>query len=252
MTCHVEKMQNMGVIYRPEGKAREYADLALNIYKGCTHGCLYCFGPAATHCKKDQYFSGAWPKKDILKRVKRQCANLSAAATPEIWISFIGDAYQPEEQELGLTRETIKILIQHELKFTILTKGGMRAARDFDLLRRYPEARFGTSLVFLDRKLAAHWEPHAAAPPFREMALQEAKSQGISTWVSLEPVIDSEEALRVIRKYHKVVDHWKVGKINYWPEIEKQVDWIAFREEVTELLESLGADYYIKKSLKDC
>lgn len=241
----------MSVIYRPEGKAREYADLALNIYKGCTHGCLYCFGPAATHCKKEAYFAAANPKKDILKKVKRQCKSLTAAATPEILISFIGDAYQPEEKELGLTRETIKILIQHELKFTILTKGGMLAARDFDLLRRYPKARFGTSLVFEKHEMAQDWEPNARPVWNRSLALQEAKSLGMSTWVSLEPVIDPAEALKVIRKHHKVVDHWKVGKINYWPEIEKQVDWIAFREEVTELLDSLGADYYIKKSLAE-
>lgn len=45
----------------------------------------------------------------------------------------------------------------------------------------------------------------------------------------------------------RIVVHWKVRKINHWPGID--VDWIAFREEVRVLLNDLGADYYLKKSL---
>jgi hypothetical protein len=71
--------------------------------------------------------------------------------------------------------------------------------------------------------------------------------RGIKTWVSLEPVIDPDQALQVIRELHSIVGHWKVGKINYQKDIE--VDWIAFREEVKALLDRLGADYYLKKSL---
>ena len=48
-----------------------------------------------------------------------------------------------------------------------------------------------------------------------------------------------------------IVNHWKIGKINYNKEIEESVDWIKFREEVKDLLESIGADYYLKKSLTE-
>ena len=80
-------------------------------------------------------------------------------------------------------------------------------------------------------------------------AIQTAHDRGIKTWVSLEPVIDPGQALRVIRELHPIVDHWKIGKINHWPGID--VDWIAFREEVRALLDDLGADYYLKKSLSE-
>ncbi len=69
--------------------------------------------------------------------------------------------------------------------------------------------------------------------------------------MSIEPVIDPKQALELIKKYHPIVDHWKIGKINYHPEVEEKVDWIRFREEVKSLLESLGADHYLKKSLTD-
>lgn len=65
----------------------------------------------------------------------------------EILVSFIGDPYQPEEMRLELTRESIKLLIRYNLTFTILTKGGTRGRRDFDLLEGYGKSRFGTTLI---------------------------------------------------------------------------------------------------------
>jgi DNA repair photolyase len=82
---------------------------------------------------------------------------------PRILLSFLGDVYQPAEMELGLTRETIKIPIQNRLPFTILTKGGTRAVRVFDLLESYGRSRFGTSLVFMDQEYTDYWEPGAAS-----------------------------------------------------------------------------------------
>lgn len=52
----------MSLIYEPTGKAREYAGLALNIYKGCTHGCRYCYAAAASRISREEYFSYPNPK----------------------------------------------------------------------------------------------------------------------------------------------------------------------------------------------
>lgn len=240
----------MKIIYKPEGKAREYAVLACNIYKGCQHGCKYCFGSQSLWIPRDEYYSAANPKKDVIDRLKKGCAQLNSDS-PEILLSFIGDVYQPAEIKLGLTREVIKTLIDHNLKFTILTKGGTRACRDFDLLQGYDKGRFGTTLIFLNQKDADEWEPQAASISDRIEVIQKAHDKGISTWISVEPVIDPEQALRLIKELYPVVDHWKVGKINYHKEIEDKVDWIGFRKNVRDLLESFGADYYLKKSLTE-
>jgi DNA repair photolyase len=136
--------------------------------------------------------------------------------------------------------------MQHGLRFTILTKGGTRALRDFDLLEGYPGARFGSTIIFTDQKDADHWEPNAAPVKDRIEAIREAHRRGIPTWVSLEPVIDPQQALQLIETLHPVVDHWKVGKLNYR---KLPVDWLRFREDAREMLDSLGADYYLKTSL---
>ena len=237
------------IIYEPTGPAREYSSLACNIYKGCQHGCVYCFGKnRKSPEQKAQYDTDPNPKDHFLEKLRYKAAKMNGD-TAEILLSFLGDVYQPAEMELGLTRQAIKILIENDLPFTILTKGGTRAVRDFDLLEAYPKARFGTTLVFLDQKDADHWEPDAATVIDRIRAIQEAHDRGINTWVSLEPVIDPGQALQVIRGLQPIVGHWKIGKINHQKGIE--VDWIAFREEVRALLDDLDADYYLKKSLTE-
>ena len=79
--------------------------------------------------------------------------------------------------DLCLTRQTIEILIQNDLRFTVLTKGGTRSVRDFDLLSNCPKARFGTTLIFTDQKDADYWEPGAASVSDRIKAIEKSPCQ---------------------------------------------------------------------------
>ena len=81
--------------------------------------------------------------------------------------------------------------------------------------------------------------------------MKKAHARGIPTWISVEPVIKPDQALQLIQNLHSIVDHWKIGKINYNKGIEKRVNWLKFRKKVRELLDSIGADYYLKKSLTE-
>jgi DNA repair photolyase len=237
----------MRIIYEPKGRAREYCPLAANLYLNCPHGCIYCFGAAVLKKNKQVFHGLVQPKKNALYRLKNDALKLKGDPR-EILLSFVTDPYQPDEMDLCLTRQAIQILMNHDLYFTILTKGGMRAERDFDLLAEYDKARFGTTVVFTSQADADKWEPYAPSIDDRIIAIKHAHDRGIKTWVSLEPVIDPKQALGLIRELHPIVDHWKIGKLNYR---NLPVDWIAFRGEVQALLNSLGADYYLKRSLTD-
>jgi hypothetical protein len=79
--------------------------------------------------------------------------------------------------------------------------------------------------------------------------IKEAHRLGIFTWVSLEPVIDAKQALKVIDALHSYVDFWKVGKLNHMASVERLTDWAAFYLDVTKLLLDIGAEYYIKNDL---
>ncbi len=237
----------MDIIYEPKGKAKEYAGLACDIYNGCTHGCVYCY---AKYYTKDVFYQTASPRKNFIARLKQDVKLLNEDC-PEILLSFHGDVYQPAEESLKLTRSALEILRNAGLPFTVLTKGGTRAIRDFDILKGYEKARFGTTLIFTEQADADYWEPQAASVENRIQTIMAAHSRGIPTWVSIEPVIDPVQAIQLVKAIHPFVDHWKVGKINYHKEIENAVDWVRFRQEISELFEKNGADYYLKKSLTD-
>jgi len=234
----------MSVIYEPKGKAREYCELALNLYKGCSHGCAYCYAPAATRTIAVD-FRKVKPRKDIIARLEKDVAT-GAYKGKEVFLCFSCDPYPVGDCD---TREAIRILHAHGVKVRILTKSGQRSEADFDLLSAHPELSFyGATLTFTNCSDSLKWEPEATLPYSRFTALQRAYALGIPTWASLEPVIDPVQTLDIIKITHKYVDVYKVGKWNYHKDAAK-IDWKKFGLAARTLLESFGKEYLIKKDL---
>jgi DNA repair photolyase len=237
----------MPLIYEPRGKAAEYSPLAMNIYKGCSHGCVYCYAPSATYKKRDVFHSNVQPRNNFFQELGKDIIKFRGDKRP-ILLCFTTDPYQPIEETAKLTRISIKRLIENGSTVKVLTKGGTRAVRDFDIMKT-GNCDFGATLTFMDEKRSIEWEPGAASPADRINALRMAKEAGIKTWVSLEPVIDPEQVYEIIKATHEFVDLYKVGKINYHP-LSKTIDWHDFRVNVESLLTSLSKDFYIKEDIR--
>ena len=235
----------MSVIYEPRGKAREYAALAANLYAGCGHGCLYCYAPCATFKHRDTFYSNPVPRKNVLEQLRKDAAKFAGQGS--VLFSFTTDPYQPIDSIHGLTRKGIEILHENGLNVEILTKGGCRATRDFDLLT--PSDKFATTLTFIKPVDSAKWEPGAASPQDRIRTIQKAKEKGLTTWASLEPVIDPAQSLELIRQTASHVDLFKVGKINHH-QVSKTIDWKKFAHDAVNLLEQRNKKYYIKDDLR--
>lgn len=234
-------------IYETKGRAREYSELACNLYRGCGHHCIYCYAPKATFQDRDK-FANPELRKGVLQQLEKDAAKLAQKnETRPVLLCFTTDPYQMLDCEYQLTRQAIEILHENNLSVTILTKGGKRAERDFDLLQ--PGDQFATTLTFLDKKRSLQWEPGAAIPEERIESLKRAHELGIKTWVSLEPVIDPDESIEIVRQTHSFVDLYKVGKINYH-KIEESIDWSKFLKNVKVVLDDRGCKYYIKKDLR--
>jgi DNA repair photolyase len=233
----------MSIIYEPKGKAREYAPLAANLYRGCAHGCSYCYAPRILRMKEGDFWANPQPRANVIPQIRRELETGKFKGR-QVFLCFTCDPYQPLERDAEVTFEVLDLFLQHRVHWNILTKSYM-ASRDFGMYR--PGDQFGMSLTFLDFSDSSYHEPEATPPAQRLRTLLEAKQKGISTWASLEPVIDPLQTINLILESHEFVDHYKIGKVNYR---ETTVDWRAFVSGAVELLEKLGKSYYIKDSLK--
>lgn len=239
----------MSAIYEPKGAAREYAELACNLYTGCNHGCLYCYAPGCRRLSREQFTSDVRPYADILKRLEKDADKMAAAGdTRRVLFSFTSDPYQHLRYDLDITRRALQIMVDRGLQFEVCTKGGLAAARDFDLLSQ--GGRLGTSLVW-NTGPAEEWEPRAASVGDRLSAMVEAhEAAGIYNWVSVEPVIDPQEAIEAIHMATLCwADEFRVGKINHDAKLSAAVDWQAFVDELYPLLLETGKRFIIKQSL---
>lgn len=238
----------MQTIYEPKGRAQEYSSLAVNLYRGCGHGCQYCYAPQTLKIARKEFYYSPAPRKDIIAELKKK---LEVFSTPDryILLSFTSDPYQPLDQELKITRQAIELLKLKGCKIEILTKAGLNATRDFDLLDPAVD-KMGTTLTFAPghEDEAWKWEPHATLPTDRIPFLFAAKNRGFQTWVSLEPVIDPAQSLRLIDITHEYVDYFKVGILNHHVHA-KTIDWKRFGNDAVEKLTKYGKEFMLKDDL---
>ena len=244
----------MKVIYEPKGRAKEYADLAFNSYLSCHHGCKYCYAKNVTHKTAEEFHKCDTPRsKSGLKAFEKDCIEMERNGdSRRVHMNFVSDPYPEVEKELGLTRFCIETAMKHGVGINILTKGKYDTiSRDLELFKR-AGVHFGVTCTYFNDECRKEWEPNASTVDERIRLLTEVHDMGIFTWVSIEPVIYPEEALKFFQycQEKKIVDLWKVGKLNYHPH-EKEVDWAKFREEFKAVADKMGAKYIIKKDLME-
>jgi DNA repair photolyase len=169
-------------------------DLSINPYRGCEHGCIYCFA-RPTHS-----YLNLSPGLDFETRIiakinaaeKLREALASRSYSPLLLnIGSATDAYQPVERRLRITRSIIQVLSECRHPFSLVTKSA-GVERDLDLIA--PMASAGLAAVYvsittLDNDLARILEPRAAAPARRLQTIEALARAGVPVGVSVSPVI---------------------------------------------------------------
>lgn len=225
----------MKPIYEPKGAAKEYGDLALNIYTGCPHRCFYCFAPNVLHKDRETFHSIVEPRKNIVEETRKQLQRENITGKT-IHLCFTCDPY-PTGYDTTVTRNIIMLLKESGNHVQILTKGN--GSRDFDLLDK--NDWFGVTLDGDTTGMNLYRE---------DVLIQQilnAKSLGIKTWVSFEPVLNAGNVIKYLRLVAPIINKVKVGKLNYHP---SQIDWGTFGRIFEKQCQALGIDYYIKDSLR--
>jgi len=185
-------------------------DLSINPYRGCEHGCIYCYA-RPTHS-----YLNLSPGLDFETRIiakvnaaQRLREALSARGyTPLLLnIGSATDAYQPAERKLGITRSVIQVLDEFNHPFSLITKSS-GVERDIDLIAPMAARRLAAvylSITTLDPALARVMEPRAAAPDRRLRTIERLARAGIPVGVSVSPVIpflNEPELERILEAAH--------------------------------------------------
>jgi DNA repair photolyase len=242
-------MKKYRVVYEPKGAAREYSELACNLFIGCNHGCKYCYAPACMFKSKEQYNENIKIRSNVINKLQKDLIDMSISKdTRRVLLCFITDPYQGNYSFNKITAQALGLFKAYNIPMQVLTKGGMKAVRDFHLYKK--NDAYASTLTFFDERKSLEWEPLAATPEDRIKSLKKAKEKNIETWVSFEPVIEPEETYKLFEHTKDFVDLYKIGKINRYKNFDKNVDWHRFTYKIIEMCAKNNKKYYIKNSLK--
>ncbi len=186
-------------------------DVSINPYRGCEHGCIYCYA-RPTH----EYFglsagldfeTKIFVKQDAPELLRKELSSHKWQPKP-IAISGVTDPYQPAERHFRLTRACLEVLAEFRNPVGIVTKNHL-VTRDIDILKelaRHQAVVVAVSVTTLDSKLARVMEPRASQPNLRLKAIQELSENGIPVIVMVAPVIPGLTDHELINIIQKAVD----------------------------------------------
>jgi DNA repair photolyase len=169
-------------------------DWTLNPYRGCEHGCIYCFARPyheylGFSCGLD-FETKLMAKPDAPRLLKQELASPRWKPEP-IVMSAITDIYQPIEHKMRIARQCLEVLADCGQPVTTMTKSAL-VLRDTDLWQRLAQMNAGRvtiTLVTLDSDLAQKLEPRASSPMGRLRAIRELSAAGIPVSVNIAPII---------------------------------------------------------------
>jgi DNA repair photolyase len=238
-------------IYKPKGAAAEYGEWALNIYTGCPHRCFYCYVPQVLRIDRVTFHSCVAPREGIIEAVDKQLYNWRKSGVKDrlIFLCFACDPY-PRGFDCAATREIITLIKRSGNNVKVLTENpshnvhSKNVAYDLDLL----DDRDWFGLTD-DCILPAKNPDYDGSRTWRREILKKAKSKGVNTWISFEPILNVETAISNIEFYRDEADLMAFGALNH-VKLHKPIDYAGAAERISAECEKHGVKYLIKSSLK--
>ena len=253
---------NGKALYTPKGAAREYAAVACNFFRGCPYQCQYCYNRngrwrntlGVNHAILEKKF------KDENDAVRKFMDDVQEHADylkeTGIFFSFTTDPMT--EDTYNLTRTcALWALRTRRIPITILTKNAQWPiedwqdyAKDFHL---YHLMKFGFTLTGRD-DMEEFASKNGSSNHDRIKRMQCLKELGFSPWASIEPIVDLESSLRMIKESIEVCDHYKIGLMSHCgnsKNLYDPLDMADFINSVNDLVEKHGVTIYWKKSIRD-
>ena len=163
----------------------------VNCYRGCIHGCTYCF--ARQYHEYLGYGAGTdFETKIVVKPnapiLLRQELKKTRDKMPHIDFSFATDPYLPLEANYELTRKCLEVCVDFQVPVGVITKAPL-IMRDVDILKKLKKITVFFSLPFLTKEKSNPFEPYTPVPEARFRAMQQVAAAGIPVGIGIAPVI---------------------------------------------------------------
>lgn len=172
----------------------------MNIYKGCSHGCIYC--DSRSECYQVDHFEEVRGKENSLMLLDNELKSKRKKGI--VGTGAMSDPYNPFEKKYQLTRGALQLINKYQYGVGILTKSTL-VLRDIDLLKKirtHSEAMVNFTITTYDDDLCQKIEPHVSSSSDRFKAVEKLSSEGIFTGVLIWPILpfinDNEENIRNI------------------------------------------------------
>ena len=198
---HIERARS--IITRNESPDVGF-DRSINAYRGCEHGCSYCFARPTHeylgHSAGIDFERDIYVKVNAVELLRRELADKRYRPKP-IAMGTNTDPYQPAERKHKLTREILKVLLETRHPVTITTKSAL-VVRDLDILVPLAElnlVRVAISITSMDHVLSRKMEPRASSPEKRLEALRLLSEAGVPTMVMAAPIIPAINDMEIER-----------------------------------------------------
>jgi DNA repair photolyase len=169
-------------------------DASINVYRGCSHGCAYCFA-RPTHeylgLSAGLDFETKIFVKEDAPALLRDALNAPSWKPTPLGMSGVTDPYQPIERKLAITRRCLEVLVEFRQPVLVITKNHL-VTRDADLLTelaRHRATAVYLSVTTLDAALARRLEPRTSSPAKRLEAIASLSAAGVPTGVLVAPVV---------------------------------------------------------------
>ncbi|MDM7922261.1 MAG: radical SAM protein [Pyrinomonadaceae bacterium] len=163
----------------------------VNCYRGCVHGCTYCF--ARQYHEYIGYGAGTdFETKIVVKpnapHLLREELKKTRDKMPHLDFSFATDPYLPLEAEYQLTRKCLEVCVDFQIPVAVITKSPL-VTRDIDVFKRLKKISVFFSLPFLTKERSNPFEPYTPVPEARFRAMKTLSDAGIQTGIGIAPVI---------------------------------------------------------------
>lgn len=200
MSGQIEYIPAKSIVQRTRDPGWFGTRYSMNIYRGCSHGCIYC--DSRSDCYRNDRFDQVKAKADALRVIRDDLARKAKPGV--VGTGAMSDPYNPFERDLLLTRHALTLLEAYGFGAAIATKSDL-ITRDIDILTsisRTMPVICKLTVTTCDDALAARVEPYAPSPTRRLAALEALSGAGLFTGVLLMPVLpfleDNAENIRAV------------------------------------------------------